>query len=50
MEDVVGKMAQCADYSSIELSQARLNKIRDAVSNLETMISARSILDLMCDR
>jgi 2-methylcitrate dehydratase PrpD len=50
MEDVVGKLAQCADYSSIELSQARLAKICDAVSSLETMISARSILDLMCDR
>ena len=50
MEDVVGKLRQCANYASLEMSQARLDNIYKAVSELETATSARALVDLMCDR
>ena len=50
MEDVVGKLRQCASYASLELSQVRLDSICEAVSKLETAASARSLMDLLSDR
>jgi hypothetical protein len=39
----------CAKYSSFEFSQSRLNTLCEAVSRLETLVSARSLVDLMCN-
>jgi 2-methylcitrate dehydratase PrpD len=50
MDDVVRKLEQCATYSSLELTQSRLNAICETVSRLETVVSARSLMDLMSDR
>jgi 2-methylcitrate dehydratase PrpD len=49
-EDVVGKLQLCAKYSSLEVSPSRLSDICEAVSRLETMTSARTIMDLICNR
>lgn len=50
MEDVVGKLQQCANYSSKKLQQSRLDDICEMVSRLETIASARQLIDLMCNR
>jgi 2-methylcitrate dehydratase PrpD len=50
MDDVIGKFQQCEKYSTLDLTESRLNQICETVTRLETMASARSIMDLMCDR
>jgi 2-methylcitrate dehydratase PrpD len=50
MSDVVGKLRQCAKYSTLELGDTRLNALCEMVARLETMTTARSLMDLMCVR
>lgn len=49
-DDVVGKLQMCAKYSSLELSPSRLNDLCEMVARLETVTSARSLMDLVCYR
>jgi hypothetical protein len=48
-ERQVGKLQQCAKYSSLEFGQSRLNSPSEAVSRLETLVSARSLVYLICN-
>jgi 2-methylcitrate dehydratase PrpD len=50
MDDVVGKLRQCANYSALEFSDTRLNSLCEMVAQLDTLVSARNLVDLMCVR